>query len=84
MSDQQPRQGLGERLAVVEARQERAVEDIAEMKKDIRSILSVLHQAQGGWRVYVALGSVASVIAAAGTAAVMKVLHIIPAGLPPK
>ncbi len=56
---------LGERMATVEAHQQGAAEDIAELKADVKAILATLNQAKGGWKAYVAIGALAAIVGAA-------------------
>lgn len=53
---------LGERMATVEAHQQGAAEDIAELKADVKAILATLNQAKGGWKAYVAIGAMAAIV----------------------
>ena len=50
--------------ATVEARQQRAMEDIGELKADVKAVLGMLNQARGGWKAYVAVGALAAGIGA--------------------
>jgi len=54
-----------DRLAKVETRVENQAEDIREIKSDDKEILAVINQAKGGWKFYVAIGTVAGAIGAA-------------------
>lgn len=53
-----------ERLAVVEQRAERAERDISEIKDDLKSILTTLNEAKGGWKTLLAVAGMAGAVGA--------------------
>jgi len=64
MNEQQERRSGNERIAVLETELKSMKKQHEEMARDIKTILSTLSEAKGGWRVMMMVGGASGVLGA--------------------